>query len=76
MLHALAKVRGSAAGVDQLSVQQLRIEVRDHAARAQRLALIGHDAHRAAGFDDHFAHRARHADFDAALGRGLAPSPE
>ena len=65
------KSRSSTDAIDQLAVQQLRIQVRDDAARANGLAAFGDHADGAALLDQHFAHRARHADVDAALGGGL-----
>ncbi len=71
MTDALAKILRQGAGIDQRSVQQFWIQVRHDAARAKRFALLGNHAHRAAAFDQDLPHRARDANFHAALGRGF-----
>ncbi len=70
MAYALAKVLRQHRSVDQVLVQELWIHVRDDAARANSLAVLGDHADRAAGLDDHFAHGTGNANLDAALGRG------
>ncbi len=71
MADALAEILRQHRGVDQRSVQQFRIEIRHDAACADRLALLGDHAHRAAALHQHFPHRTRDANFHTAFGGGL-----
>ena len=50
---------GSAPARNQSRVEQLRIDVRDDDARADRVAVVEDDAGGAVALDDHLAHRRR-----------------
>ena len=72
---------GSAAGLEQLQVQQLRVEVGDHGRGAKRLAGLGHRTDRTAALDQHLAHRRStristpRAAADRAIAWVIAPMP-
>ena len=68
---ALRECGGQRRAVDQRAVEQLRIEIGDDRARADRLALLRHDADRAALLDDDLAHGRIDANLHAVRGRGL-----
>ncbi len=63
------KSPSSAAGVDQLQVQQLRIDVGDDALRGDLAAIGEHDADRAAALGQHARDRLVGEDLDAARDR-------
>ncbi len=59
------EIRRQRGRIDQIAIEQLRIEVGDDCAAANRLALARHDPDAAAVLDQHLAHRGIGPDLDA-----------
>src|SRR5262249_20274468 len=68
---ALLEAARQYARIDELQIEQLRVEVRDHGGGPERLTLLRDRANGPAVLDDHLAHRAVEPDLDAPGDRGL-----